>query len=513
VEITRRKIDDRVEEKILTGLIVSTAFCRNIISILPISTFTSPHIRRVASWCFEYYKRYESAPFKEIQDFVDNERKNLDKEEKELIEIFLDRIAEEYDDGQSINSEYLKDITIEYIRKRNLTEKAARIDALLENNNLDEAEKEIETYNRVYVETSGWENPFAPESIREYFKIKRNKEDDLFRFPGAIGNMVGTFQRNWLAAYLAPVKRGKTFWLIETAVRATIERKKVAIFSLEMNKQRIRDRVYKRIISANDESKEFIFPCFDCLKNQDGSCNKVSRTNDVALYNEEGKKPKFSKDMKYSNCVECRGTRDYIPGYWFSSIKRNKMRLRETEKALTTFDQTFGRSLQIKSYPANSANLQRIKSDLDVLENAHDFIPDVIVIDYADILAPEDSRITGRERLDETWKALKNLSDSRHCLVVTASQANRASFKKKFVTQTDIAEDIRKLAHVDIMMSLNQTRFEKKASIMRVNLIAERDGAFDEYASCLVLQQLSLGQVMIDSELAPVEKDEEDDDD
>lgn len=510
MEIHRRKIDDRVEEKILTGLIVSTAFCRNIIPILDLPTFSSPYARKVADWCFQYYKKYESAPFRDIQNIWEDEQYKLRPEEKDLIGTFLERLATEYyDDAQTINAEYLKDIAISYIRKRNVEEKHFKIESLLASGDVEEAEKEMETYNRVYVATSGWENPFTPTAVREYFKIKQNKENDLFRFPGALGNMVGTFQRNWLAAYLAPVKRGKTFWLMATGVHAVMERKKTAIFSLEMDKQRIRDRIYKGLTSTGEENKEYIFPCFDCVKNQNGSCNKAVRTNDIPLYTADNKKPQFHKDNPYAVCVACRGTKDYVPGYWFSSIRRNRIRLRETEKFMTTFDQGFGHSLMIHSYPANSANLQRIKADLDVLENAHNFIPDVIIIDYADILAPEDSRITGRDRLDETWKALKNLSDSRHCLVVTASQANRASFKKKFVTQTDIAEDIRKLAHVDIMMSLNQTRFEKRASIMRVNLIAERDGDFDEYASCFVLQQLALGQVMIDSEIAPLDKKEE----
>jgi hypothetical protein len=45
---------------------------------------------------------------------------------------------------------------------------------------------------------------------------------------------------------------------------------------------------------------------------------------------------------------------------------------------------------------------------------------------------------------------------------------------------------------------------------MRLNMIAERNGAFDEYASCLVLQQLALGQVCLDSEmLLPEDKGED----
>jgi hypothetical protein len=104
---------------------------------------------------------------------------------------------------------------------------------------------------------------------------------------------------------------------------------------------------------------------------------------------------------------------------------------------------------------------------------------------------------------------LKNLSDSRHCLVMTASQTNRGSFDKKNVTQTDIAEDIRKIAHIDGGMALNQLPNEKRKGVMRVALIAGRDIDFDQMKTCIVLQNLQLGQVLLDSEESYVPRAEE----
>ena len=46
-------------------------------------------------------------------------------------------------------------------------------------------------------------------------------------------------------------------------------------------------------------------------------------------------------------------------------------------------------------------------------------IPDVIIVDYADILAPEDTRQSEkRHQVDETWKALRRLSQEWHALVI-----------------------------------------------------------------------------------------------
>lgn len=509
MELQRRKVDDRIEEKILTGLIVSDSFCKHIVPILKNDSFASPFARQVAGWCIEYYKKYAIAPFNDIQEIFELQKTDVREEDRELIEIFLTRLADDYADGQSINSLYLQDLAVEHIRKRNLKLHRDKIDLCLEDNDIDGAEQETQNYNKVYIDTTGWEDPFTKESVEEYFQVQKDKRNELFKFPGALGNMVGPLERNWLVAFLAPMKRGKSFWLSETAIQSILRRNKTLVISLEMDKQRIRERLYKRILATEQETKEQIYPCWDCLKNQDGSCNKAIRTNNTSLLLSDGKKPVYSKEINYKICTACRGKKDFAVGYWFETLVRKKMQIKESTKVITTFNKMFNRSLRIRSYPAYSANISRIKADIDVLENSQGFIPDTIIIDYADILAPEDKRITGRERLDETWKMLKNLADERHCLVMTASQSNRASINKKFVTQSDIAEDIRKVAHVDAMISINQSRIEKRSSVMRLNMIAERNGSFDEYASCLVLQQLAVGQVCLDSEMLIVENREE----
>jgi hypothetical protein len=100
---------------------------------------------------------------------------------------------------------------------------------------------------------------------------------------------------------------------------------------------------------------------------------------------------------------------------------------------------------------------------------------------------------------------LKNLAAVKHCLVVTASQSNRKTLDKKDVKASDIAEDIRKVAHVDAMYSLSQTPEEKSKGTMRLGVVAHRWQDFNELSYVTVLQQLQTGQVMLDSERGYVE--------
>lgn len=84
-----------------------------------------------------------------------------------------------------------------------------------------------------------------------------------------------------------------------------------------------------------------------------------------------------------------------------------------------------------------------------------------------------------------------------HCAVITASQTNRDALNGD-ATQENVAEDIRKIAHITSMVSINQTEDEKKKGVVRFKQLAIREeGA--EYRQAVCLQCLDLGKMVIDS--------------
>jgi replicative DNA helicase len=507
--LRRRVIDNTIEERILTGAIVSSQFLRGISSIVKKEYFVVPYVQTVMRWCMDYYKEYHLSPGSHIQDIYTAEKGNLKEEDSIIIRDFLKKLSTQYESEESFNSEYLLDQSVLYFKKRSLKNCAESIQALVEIGKIEEAEIEINKFHDVQKETSGFIDPLSEGIVKKFFQDEMDKSHQLFSFPGKLGGMIGPFEKNWLFAVMAPAKRGKTWWLQEIAIQALTDRRKTLFVSLEMNSHRVLKRIYKRLTAYGDDPRNYVYPCFDCKKNQEGSCSKKERVNKERLLDEEGRKPRFVPDMNYQICTACRGKKDFIPETWFTVMKRERLGQRNTLKIVKGLKEMYGDNFRFKSYPAFSANLLQIRSDIDDLEHNEGFVPSVIIIDYADILSPEDVRVTGRERLDETWKTLKNLSDSRHCLVVTASQTNRGSFDKKNVTQTDIAEDIRKIAHMDAGISLNQLPNEKRRGVMRVALIAGRDIDFNQLKTCMVLQNLELGQVLLDSEETYVPRDEE----
>jgi hypothetical protein len=195
---------------------------------------------------------------------------------------------------------------------------------------------------------------------------------------------------------------------------------------------------------------------------------------------------------------------------WWVVIRREEMTLSRLKKYVSGVNMMYsaGRNFRMITYPPYSANLQDVMSDLSKLEDAEGFVPDVIVVDYADILKPEDMGDMGRDRHDRTWKGLKNLAATKKCVVITATQATRKTLDSWSVKGSDTSEDIRKQAHVELSIGINQTPPEKKRGIIRWNILFARDMDFDPRRMVVGLQNLAQGQPMLDAEDGQIDIDE-----
>ena len=277
---------------------------------------------------------------------------------------------------------------------------------------------------------------------------------------------------------------------------------RVAFISLEMKKKNLKERLYKRITGFGSKTGEdsFLFPTFDCQHNMIGTCTREERTNHIKLCDSMEEKPEFDLDMEYRPCTYCRDNmiRDYKVTTWFEVFESPKFELKGTRRKLRAIETMYGDNLRYISYPRFLAGISDIRRDLYLLEQHEGFIPDVIIVDYADILKP-DTPGEKRNQIDDIWKNLASMAAERHCIVFTASQGTRGSIYKSDMSQDDLAEWIGKLAHVDIFLGLNQSPSEKESKVIRVNLLVHRHKESDENVSALMLQQLEVGQFSMDS--------------
>jgi len=156
--------------------------------------------------------------------------------------------------------------------------------------------------------------------------------------------------------------------------------------------------------------------------------------------------------------------------------------------------------IRIISMPSGSASISDIANQLDNLEHYENYIAEVVVVDYMDLLIPEKGfKGEYRHQLDNIWKAGRRLAMEKNILLVSASQTEKGTFGKD-IAEGSASEDIRKISHITSGLALNQTKEERKNGIMRVAQVVTREGE-TSYDQAVVLQCLDIGRPCIDSRL------------
>ena len=99
------------------------------------------------------------------------------------------------------------------------------------------------------------------------------------------------------------------------------------------------------------------------------------------------------------------------------------------------------------------------------------------------------------------WKEVAGLGEERHALIITGSQINRGELSKGNIEEGGLAGWVGQEGHVDKSFALNQKKDEKVRGLLRWNKLADRHNDFNELETCYVLQNLSIGQSVLDSEI------------
>lgn len=453
VEYKRKKVDLSEERRILTHMIISTEFLRQVQGIAEPVLFESPYVRQISSWVWEYYDRIGSAPGRDIEDLYRKKKNTIrDEEETELIAEFLNGLSD--DVVPLTNIDYAVISATEYFRIRNLCIHRDKILTAIEQKNPGAGEHEIATFKKVETDRSSGIDLLkdAATIIQAY----ENRDEQLFSFPGALGEHIGVFNRGDFVSFLGRPKVGKTWSLLYTAHRSVLMGYRTMYFSLEMVKNSIVRRAWQSFRGIPRASKKVSLPYFTRENEED----KWSID-----YREEIREGAESELTKISELQK--GYRQQIMG-----------------------------TFQIFPMQTNTTTFSDIKNIIDNCIYYDNFVPDVIVIDYADIMKMEVKGET-RNQLDDLWKKLRGLAQELNCLVVTASQVNRSG-NKGDVTLSHVAEDFRKGGHVTHMIALNKEPEEEEKGIMRWSKILDREGPFFR-DQVVVLYSYEIGRAYLDS--------------
>ena len=131
--------------------------------------------------------------------------------------------------------------------------------------------------------------------------------------------------------------------------------------------------------------------------------------------------------------------------------------------------------LLIKYFPTKAASVQTIGAHLKQIELSGTK-PDMVIVDYADILMPTGNFREKRHALGNRYEDLRGLAGELEIPIWTASQANRSALEEDVIGADKVAEDYSKVMTADFVMSMSRKVEDKIANTGRFHVIKNRFG-------------------------------------
>ena len=508
------------ERLIITGLIKSTEYLQQVRPVWEERLLSSKISQEIAGWCIEFYDNYDRAPGSDINHIYEDKRKSkeIPTDLEDPIRTALDTYVEELDDVYNV--QYGLDQTNKYFKKRHLELHQQEFRELMRNAEIDAAEALAANYKGMSFELANDLDMGKDDVLHRMEQVFGTQADPLLRYPGALGEMLNPHMiRGGFVSLMASEKRGKSFWLLDMGVRATYNRCKVAFFQAgDMTEAQQLKRMASyltKLPSSEIYAGTTFIPVIDCMYNQLDTCDRAERRCNFGPfsggeYDEDNIRYSVSKEAlkealedfdDYRPCTVCKDFQKSSWGTpWLVEHKTHAVHVDEAKRKVKEFFIDKSRNFKISTHPNNTLSVGMIRNILNRWERTDGFVPDVIIIDYADLLVAQKTK-EFRQAQNEIWKDLRALSQEKDSLVLTATQADAKSYDSNLLKMSNYSEDKRKYAHVTAMFGLNQDKRgrEKKIGMMRINQLVAREGEFDNTKTVSVLQNLTLGQPFLDS--------------
>ena len=430
---------------VLAEMIGSTAFLGRVAAEWDGRAFPSRWQNLIGGWCVEHYRRHGKAPRKAIRSWFNRHAESADDREAAALSGFLEDLSRGREQGGKLSPDVAADLlAAEWTR--------TRIDRLIEEL---EAEKQlapqkaverIRAFREVQLGPDGWTDVLLDRpALAGVFC--RERLEPLVTYPGALGRFFGDqLARNCFVAFMGPEGSTKSFFLLDVAWRAMRQRRRVAYFDVgDMTADQVDERFAVRAARHPLRSPTGKWPC------------TVERPSSFRIQADKDAEP----DVQYEPLT-------------FAGPLTEKRAWRAFERVQASLNS--GESFWRRAcHPSGTVSVAHLAARLQTWA-ADGWHADCVVIDYADLLLPLDRKPDVLEQTNQTWQALRRLSQEFHCLVVTATQSNRESYRAKVVKKEHTGGDKRKNAHVSGMFGISATEGESNKQICRLTWPKRRTG-------------------------------------
>ena len=132
--------------------------------------------------------------------------------------------------------------------------------------------------------------------------------------------------------------------------------------------------------------------------------------------------------------------------------------------------------VRIKYYPPQFASSKTIAAHIEKLKQIG-FAPDLIIIDYADLLKSGNSNRDGLyAELGGIYEELRGLSGEHGIPIWTATQTNRAAIDHEVIGADSVGDSYKKVQTADFIMSVSRKTKDKLSNTGRIHIVKNRFG-------------------------------------
>lgn len=446
------KISGALQENVLTLLCFDDKRCHHIrAAVGSARIFENSVFKEVAGHAIDFIDQFGEAIKEHLADQLEGVLKGDDSRKASIYARLLENM---YSAKEGLNGEYVISQLNKFVRQQHL--KSAVISAVecLEDGRVDQAEVELQ--KGLGAQSTSFEiGTNLGDPTRALAFLDEEDQCLLTGIEGLDKMGIGP-RRKELFLVMAPPGRGKTWALIHLGKWALLQRQTVVHITLEMSEARTSQRYLQSFFS-------------------------IAKKDALARI------PTFTKDDK-----------GRMTDVFYEEVERTTLNDPNIRTRLTNrIKRVFHRQppLIIKQFPTGGLTMAGLKAYLDGLERYHKIIPDMLIIDYPDLMTLDTANI--RADTGKLMKDLRGIGVERNMAVVGATQSNREGSRARIVDESMVAEDWSKIMIADNIISYNQTAAEKALGLARLFSVKARND--ESQFATIISQNYGIGQFCLDS--------------
>lgn len=448
-----------LEENLLTLLVFDKQrfkVIRGTVDTIMFSGFN----REIATRAYTYIDKYGKPPADHIADLIEDK---LTSDNKREVRAYKDILSGLNDLKENINAEYVINKLEDFVKRQSLRSVAVELAKALQRDtedSLDEAESLIKnaTTSRLKVFDPGLR-------MSNIGRALSFLDMTTYAFPTGIPEFdkrgFGPTRKE-MYLYMADAKSGKSWHVGHLAKIAVMNGLRVVHITLEMSEEKVSQRYVQAFFAVAKRGDPIVIQKFKRLKK-----------GGFEFYDKEIK-PKLHLDSP--------------------NIRR------KLERKMKRFQKRVLDNIIIKQFPTGKLTIGQLEAYLDNLETNEKFIPDLLVVDYPDLMDLQAGK-SGQYRhgLAEIYKNLRGIAVARNLALAVPTQTNRAGSGAKFVGRKNVSEAYSKIADADVVLTYSQTDLEKKLHLARLSVVAGRND--EDNITVVLSQNYTMGQYVVDSVL------------